>query len=624
MSQTDIKNGADLLVDQLHKNGVSTIFCITGAGNLAIVDAINKSGNFEVVYSHHEQAAVMEAQGYSRVTGEVGVALVTTGGGTVNALTGILSAYLDSVPLLVISGNESSFHCENMSNFRAYGVQGFDSQRVAEPMTKLSQRILRSEEIIDKFNYAWNTAKSNRKGPTLLDFPMDLQRIPSAIGINESKSITIPARRSEPRTGSVEDDISECTRRLLDAERPLIYFGNGIRDPDTQKLARKVVEKYQLPFCLSWSALDLFEDKHPLNMGRIGIYGDRAANIILQKSDFLLCVGTRLAIPQVGYDKADFGRMAEKWVIDIDEIELSKFDGMGWHLLCISAETFLDQLAQKFDLAVPYPSTIDWLKNIGEVWKALPRINQVGVLDVGPQEVHSASVIEYLNSTLNDDAIVVTDVGAGLLTGHYMVEPRGSQRIFTSQGLGEMGFGLPGAIGAFFANRNRQLICLNTDGAIMFNMQELQVVKEHSIPLKLIVFNNNGYSMIKISQENLFNSRFAGSGVESGVSFPNFADLAHTFGMEHCLIDEPSKLDSKLNRLLLSPAAILIEIKMSANQKYFPRLATSKLLDGSLISPPLEDLDPKISIELLEMYLGYQPHVNSYRARGIEFEPNQN
>jgi acetolactate synthase-1/2/3 large subunit len=158
----------------------------------------------------------------------------------------------------------------------------------------------------------------------------------------------------------------------------------------------------------------------------------------------------------------------------------------------------------------------------------------------------------------------------------------------------------------------------------MFNMQELQVVREHSIPLKLIVFNNNGYSMIKISQENLFNSRFAGSGIKSGVSFPDFADLAHTFGMEHCLIDEPSKLDSKLEQQLLSPNAILIEIKMSPSQKYFPRLATSKLPDGTLVSPPLEDLDPKISIELLEKYLGYQPHMSSYRARGVEYEPIQN
>lgn len=620
MSQTDIKNGADLLVDQLHKNGVTTIFCITGAGNLAIVDALNKSGNFEVVYSHHEQAVVMEAQGYSRVTGEVGVALVTTGGGTVNALTGILSAYLDSVPLLVISGNESSFHCENMSKFRAYGVQGFDSQRVAEPMTKLSQRILRSEEIADKFNYAWNTAISNRKGPTLLDFPMDLQRRSLAMGMNQSKSMTASTLELE----DVDADSSKCVKRLLDAKRPLIYFGNGIREPNAQKLAQKLVEKHQLPFCLSWSALDLFEDKHPLNMGRIGIYGDRAANIILQKSDFLLCVGTRLAIPQIGYDKTDFGRLAEKWVIDIDEIELSKFEEVGWNLLCVSAETFLRQLDESLELGDQFPPTVDWLENIRAVWKGLPRINQVGDLEVGPQKIHSAKVIEFLNSTLDDDAIVVTDVGAGLLTGHYMVEPRGTQRIFTSQGLGEMGFGLPGAIGAFFANRNRQLICLNTDGAIMFNMQELQVVREHLIPLKLIVFNNDGYSMIKISQENLFDSRFAGSGVESGVSFPDFADLAHTFGMEHCLIDEPSKLDSKLKHLLSSPVAILIEIKMSPNQKYFPRLATSKLLDGSLISPPLEDLDPKISIELLEMYLGYQPHVNSYRARGIKYGPNEN
>lgn len=620
MSQINIKNGADLLVDQLHKNGVTTIFCITGAGNLAIVDAIIKSGNFEVVYSHHEQAAVMEAQGYSRVTGEVGVALVTTGGGTVNALTGILSAYLDSVPLLVISGNESSFHCENMSNFRAYGVQGFDSQRVAEPMTKLSQRILRSDEIVSKFNYAWNTATSNRKGPTLLDFPMDLQRTPLPIRINVSSSV--PASTLESET--VDADSSKCVKHLLDAKRPLIYFGNGIREPGAQKLAQKLVEKYQLPFCLSWSALDLFEDKHSLNMGRIGIYGDRAANIILQKSDFVLCVGTRLAIPQIGYDKTDFGRLAEKWVIDIDEIELSKFEEVGWNSLCVSAATFLRQLDESLELEPQFPPTVDWLENIREVWNGLPRIDQVGDLEVGPQKVHSAKVIEFLNSTLDDDAIVVTDVGAGLLTGHYMMEPRGSQRIFTSQGLGEMGFGLPGAIGAFFADRTRQLICLNTDGAIMFNLQELQVVREHSIPLKLIVFNNDGYSMIKISQENLFDSRFAGSGVESGVSFPDFADLAHTFGMEHCLIDEPSKLDSKLQRLLSTPVAILIEIKMSPNQKYFPRLATSKLQDGTLISPPLEDLDPKISIELLEMYLGYQPHVNSYRARGINYEPNEN
>ena len=620
MSQINIKNGADLLVDQLHKNGVTTIFCITGAGNLAIVDAIIKSGNFEVVYSHHEQAAVMEAQGYSRVTGEVGVALVTTGGGTVNALTGILSAYLDSVPLLVISGNESSFHCENMSIFRAYGVQGFDSQRVAEPMTKLSQRILRSDEIVGKFNYAWSTATSNRKGPTLLDFPMDLQRTPLPIGINGSSSTLA----STLELGTVDADSSKCVKHLLDAKRPLIYFGNGIREPGAQKLAQKLVEKYQLPFCLSWSALDLFEDKHSLNMGRIGIYGDRAANIILQKSDFVLCVGTRLAIPQIGYDKTDFGRLAEKWVIDIDEIELSKFEEVGWNSLCASAATFLRQLDESLELEPQFPPTVDWLENIRAVWNGLPRIDQVGDLEVGPQKVHSAKVIEFLNSTLDDDAIVVTDVGAGLLTGHYMMEPRGSQRIFTSQGLGEMGFGLPGAIGAFFADRTRQLICLNTDGAIMFNLQELQVVREHSIPLKLIVFNNDGYSMIKISQENLFDSRFAGSGVESGVSFPDFADLARTFGMEHCLIDEPSKLDSKLKRLLSAPVAILIEIKMSPNQKYFPRLATSKLQDGTLVSPPLEDLDPKISIELLEMYLGYQPHVNSYRARGINYEPTKN
>ena len=210
----------------------------------------------------------------------------------------------------------------------------------------------------------------------------------------------------------------------------------------------------------------------------------------------------------------------------------------------------------------------------------------------------------------------MTDVGAALLTGHYAFRISEGQRFFTSQGLGEMGFGLPGALGAYFGDKSRPIICLNTDGALMFNLQELEVAKHHKIPLKLFIFNNLGYAMIKISQTNLFESNFVGSDVNSGISFPNFADIAKTFGFNYRTISSRFQAEEEIPNILASNHSELIDVRMDPNQKYFPRLATSKLPDGSLISPPLEDLDPKISLENLEKYLNSTPMDASKRARG--------
>ena len=623
MPESSTLNGADVIAALLVERGVETIFCITGAGNLALVDAIVRNTRIKFVFSHHEQAAVMEAQGYSRVSGKVGVALVTTGGGTVNSLSGILSAYLDSIPVLILSGNESSFHCENMQDFRAYGVQGFDSKTVAEPITKSASRILSSAEITSKFNQAWVTASTDRMGPVLVDFPMDLQR---KITSSSEQIVISEAGESldKSQASSSTKLMTECSKRLSAANRPLLYFGNGVRGESSLRKARELVERYQIPFCLSWSALDLFEDFHPLNMGRIGIYGDRAANIILQKSDFILCIGTRMAIPQIGYDRDDFGRMADRWIIDIDPVELSKFPKNQWNSICQSSDLFLGHVLKDLSELSLSDSLPSWVANAKDVWQKLPRSEQIGAAVSSAHEVHSFDVINFLNSVMHEDSIVVTDVGAGLLTGHYALAAKGKQRIFTSQGLGEMGFGLPGAIGAHFADPGRQLICLNTDGAIMFNLQELQLVKHHKIPMKLFIFNNDGYTMIKISQQNLFEARVSGSDVNSGISFPLFSDVAKTFGFQYCLIDNSNSFESVLRPALESPEPVLIEIKMSPDQRYLPRLATSKLADGTLVSPPIEDLDPMISIELLRDLLGYQPHANSYKSRGLPYEQRQN
>lgn len=606
---------ADALAVELARNGVDTVFCITGAGNLAIVDALSRHGGFRLVYSHHEQAAVMEAQGYSRITGGLGVALVTTGGGTSNALTGLLSAHLDSIPVLLISGNESSFHCQNMQDFRAYGVQGFDSVSVLHPVCKSSVRVMESTECAATVSRAIDIALTPRTGPVHVDVPMDLQRrqIPS-----QSPLVSVRARPATLLDTATETTLVKLAVQLQQSNRPLLYIGNGVRGSSSTDALLAFIEQNRLPYALSWSAIDLLHADSTLDIGRLGIYGDRAANILLQQADLLVCIGTRLAIPQTGYDQADFGRNAERWVLDVDPVELTKFNGPRWNTLEIEAAAAVRYLLDSAPLKDLSPRQ-DWLQRIAFVKSELPRESQAGEeLCVPDGYVHSQQVIEYLNEALDDDAVVVTDVGAGLLTGHYAFRPRPGQRFFTSQGLGEMGFGLPGAIGASFAAGTRQLVCLNTDGAMMFNLQELEVARCHSIPLKLFIFNNDGYAMIKISQRNLFDGRLAGSTIETGLSFPDFEQVAMTFGFGFTRIHSRDDLLVAATAALSTTRAELIEVIMSPEQRYMPRLATLRLPNGDLVSPPLEDLDPLIPLEQLSLLLGYEPTAASRRARGFD------
>jgi acetolactate synthase-1/2/3 large subunit len=603
----DHLSGSDVLVQVLVEKGVKKIFAITGAGNLAIIDAIAREGSIKLVYAHHEQAAVMEAQGFARVTGEIGVALVTTGGGSSNVTTGILSAHLDSIPILLISGNESSFHCANPYNLRAYGVQGFNSTESLKPITKLAFRIKSVSDVAATIRDSIELALENRMGPVHIDFPMDLQR--KAAG-EQSESIAKEKPQPVINTQSFSDLITD----LKNSKSPLIYFGNGIRNAKYIEFAKRIIHDLRIPYLVSWSAIDIFPESDSLNVGRVGIYGDRHANILLQKSDLLVAIGTRLAIPQLGYDKTDFARKAKKWVIEIDPTECAKFEDLGWKTLNSDAGQVMENLTHELN----HPLDLElWRTDCISMKQAFPRIEQLGPPPANEStQIHSGVVLSYLNSVMKPDALVITDVGAALLNGHYLYEQEGNRRFFTSQGLGEMGFGLPAAIGAHFADPSRQLVCLNTDGAIMFNLQELQVVVEHKIAMKLFIFNNSGYSMIRISQENLFEGRLEGSTVDSGVSFPEFENIAKAFGFKHVKIRNTNDLEL-IDKSLASPHPELIEVIMDPEQKYFPRLATNKLPDGTLVSPPIEDLDPKISIELLEDMLGYKPHENSFKARGL-------
>lgn len=590
MAQT----GAQDFVDVVSKLGIGDVFCITGAGNLAIVDELSLAGK-TIHYFHHEQAAAMAAIGYWRVSGTVPLVLVTTGGGTSNVVTGVLSAHLDSIPMLVVSGNESSYHIHAMEGMRAVGVQGFESVSMLSGMVKDSRRIESPESVRSEVLNSFLIATSDRMGPVHLDFPMDIQRRSSNSGAPRSHD-EISLERKQNADVSIADRIaSELSR----AKRPLIYVGQGLTDAES--LVR-LCELHQIPFAVSWSAMDKFSDSHPLNVGRVGIYGRRNSNFAVQAADLIVCLGTRLSIPQVGYDRTDFGRNALKIVVDIDPTELAKHPETDYVVSLADANQVVAAL-----LAMDAPeSRADngWRKSLSEVRELLPVFEHEAERTSLPAGcIHSLDFIEHLNGVLASDAVVVTDVGAGLLSGHYGLESNGIRTIFTSQGLGEMGFGLPAAIGAAIGAPKRQVVCLNTDGGIMFNLQELETLRNKSLPIKLVVFNNDGYSMIRISQENLFEGRLAGSDAGKDISFPNLKSLAETFGLGYARIDSIDAL-SEVESLLGSDHAVLMEVIMSPSQRYLPRLGTRKAADGSLSSPGLEDLDPPLPEALIARVRG--------------------
>jgi len=403
---------------ELASSGVRRIFCITGAGNLAVVDACRAEG-IDFVFSHHEQAAVMEAIGWAQVTGQVGVALVTTGGGAANSLTGVLSGYLDSVPLLVIAGNESSYQISNMKGMRAFGVQGFDSVAVMKPVTKLAFRIDDSSSADSLIRSALEHCLSNRPGPVFVEFPLNLQREFTQVSPEDNSLLDaeMPPSWTSRRLSLEKAEVEQVARDLAAAERPILYFGNGIRSSGAVISAVQLAEELGIPFVLSWSAIDFCSDDHPLNIGRAGIYGDRAVNIALQMCDFLLAVGTRLSIPQLGYDRQDFARNARRWVVDVDQTELSKFDPHSWGLLQADAGEFLESFSSGRQDEFGSPeSREDWRATIEDLRVSYPRANQIGP-GVAEPFLHSYEVIEQISEILDRSAIIVTDVGAGLLTG---------------------------------------------------------------------------------------------------------------------------------------------------------------------------------------------------------------
>jgi acetolactate synthase-1/2/3 large subunit len=587
---------ADYVAQTLADRGVLHIFMVTGGGAMHLNDAIGREKRIQYICNHHEQASAMVAESYARLSGKIGVVNVTTGPGGINALNGVFGAWTDSIPMLVVSGQVKRETCmafNDVPGLRQLGDQEADIIGMVKGITKYAEIIREPETIRFHLEKALHLAASGRPGPCWIDIPIDVQgaRIDPA-KLEGYTPETPDLLRGEALKRVCEDILRRCEA----AKRPVIMAGAGVRISKSRDRFLKLLDHWAVPVVTAWNAHDVVWNDHAQYAGRPGTIGDRPGNFAVQNSDFLLVLGSRLNVRQVSYNWKSFARAAFKVVVDIDAAELRKptvrpdlavhadlgelIDG----LLSLQPVSKTDERGAWLDQCQTwrkkYPATLP------EYWKRENGVNPY------------CFATALFRSLADDDAVVCGD-GTACVTAFQSAEIKEGQRLYTNSGCASMGYDLPGAIGACIARDGKRVICLAGDGSIMMNLQELQTITTHKLPIKIFVLNNRGYHSIRQTQQNFFPDNVVGCGEESGLGFPSFEKLAAVYGFPYASAKQHSQLAEAITETLGHEGAALCEIFLDLEQQFAPKLASKRLGDGRIISPPLEDLTPFLDREEL-------------------------
>lgn len=597
---------AELVADFLAKQGIRHVFGIIGSANAHLFDAVYQHPDLELVCLHHEQACVMAAHGYYMQSGRMAAVLVTAGAGITNALTGVVGSWADSVPVLILSGQEATKQFKSNNLARMIGIQGVYVESIYETCTKSVVTCQDPEQVLQELAKALRLAKTDRQGPCIVDIPIDLQA--ARLDLEQAERALTASLTPTDRqlSGLASEDLQQLVDALQRSQAPLLWLGNGLRRLAPDEL-QSLVKGLGLPYLTSWTATDLFSPIKGLYAGHAGTYGGRAGNVLLQSCDLLITLGTRLAIPQKGYVDDELARRAEIFVVDCDPVELDKLGSRFANKYLADAPTALIQIYESVQ-AVGGFDVAPWLEHLRRVRQEMPLVEACHRNEAW---VDSYSFIADLGRAAGSDATFVTDMGTALISGFQVLEPSDGQRLFTSQGLGEMGYGLPGAIGAWFADPTRQLICLNCDGGLMMNLQDLHSVISHSIPMKIVIFNNDGYLMIKHTQNAIVAGRRAGTDLASGLSCPQYEPLVKAFGFSYLSLRKEDDHEDVIQDFLSFDGPVVLEVYMAPDQLLVPKLSVSITAEGKLVSPPLEDLSPLMPLDVLEKSLLVPLHPNS-------------
>lgn len=591
---------SDYIADFLAKENITQVFTVVGGGAMYLNDSLGHHPDLRCLYNHHEQACAIGAEAYARVHNEMAAVCVTSGPGAINALNGVAGAYMDSIPMLVLSGQTKSALTVKASGLklRTLGNQEFNIISAIGEMTKYSEMIEDAGQIRCALEKACFLARTGRPGPCWLDIPLDIQG-----AVIETEELHGYESAKDRFAGQAAETIlCQIIRKMEKAQRPVIYAGNGIRLSGGVSVFRKLVEALQIPVVTCWDSIDLIETEHPLYAGRGGTMGDRAGNFAVQNSDLLLSIGARLNIYQVGYQVETWARGAFTIVVDIDGEELKKPTIRVDLPVCADAMAFMEGLlerAEKADFGRK-----EWIRQCARWKRRYPVFPREEPMDAGYVNVYR--FMHELSDSLGEGDITVVANGSASVVGSQTYVIHKGQRFLMNCALSSMGYDLPAAIGACMANGKKRIICIAGDGSIQMNLQELQTIVTNKLPIVIFVINNQGYHQIRLTQKNIFQNKLVGVGPESGdLGFPDFEKLAYAYGIPYFGCKNDECLREALDRALKSEGYFLCEIFTSTVQPFQPKSATRRMEDGSLFSPPLEDMAPFLSREELKenMYI---------------------
>lgn len=578
---------ADYIFKKLADWGIRHVFMVTGGGAMFLNDAAGREKRIKYICNLHEQASAMAAEGNARITGLPGAVCVTTGPGGTNAITGVAGAWLDSLPMIVISGQIKRETCTAFYpelKLRQLGDQELNIIDVVRPITKYAVILRKAEDVGYELEKAWHLAQHGRPGPVWLDVPLDIQS--AEIDENKLHHFEQSEEFTMPEVSEIE--LAEVEKAFLKSKRPAIIAGIGVRHGKGIDTLLGFAEKHNIPLLTSISGIDLVESEHRLFFGRPGIMGERAANFIMQNSDLLLVLGTRMGLRITGYAYDKVARDAFRIMVDVDENELKKptfKPHLGIHS---DAGVFLSKLNKR--LSDHWKADEEWLNYCRRMKNSFPVITS----EHREKSDYVSSYVfpELLSKFCRPDSIVVTGNGTAYTSSFQAFPLKKGMRMFANEACASMGYGLPAAIGAALAGMNREVLCITGDGSLQMNIQELQTVKNYDLPLKLFVYNNEGYLSIKLTQRAFFEGRKVGSDADSGVILPDLEKIADAYQIPYRKLKNNAEAAGELPGILTLDGPVIVEVMTDPWEKLGPKAASKRLKDGRMVSAPLEDMAP--------------------------------
>ncbi|OQA84043.1 MAG: Acetolactate synthase isozyme 1 large subunit [Lentisphaerae bacterium ADurb.Bin242] len=574
---------ADYVMSFLVKQGVRYVFFLPGGGAIHLNDALGRNEKLKHVSFLHEQALGIASEAYGQHLNFPGVGLVTSGPGSTNAITAVAAGYLDSTPMFLLSGQAKRSDLKIGTGVRQMGSQEVDIVSMVSCITKYAVTVMEPEKIRYHLERAWYEATSGRMGPVWLDIPLDVQ---GAIVDEETLESFIP-----PEEKKYALPMAEIISLLQKAERPLLLIGNGAKLSGCADRLSSWAERNHIPMLLTWKTVDLLGYDHPLNFGAPGIMGTRYANFIVQNADLILVVGSRLDPSLTAFHSEDFGRNAKKIMVDIDEAEIRKIKGIDIPVIA-SADVFVREL----DSLQAMPPRTEWLDFCRELKVRYPVIDDEARNRKDGVDLYYFTD-ELFRQLLPTDVIVPESSGAAGEVTYQGILIKKGQKVKNAAALGSMGFGLPYSIGACLANDGRRTVLINGDGAFQMNIQELETMTRLRLPVKMFIWDNNGYASIINTQRNMFNGFLVGSEPGSGLTLPDVCAQARSYGIRTLEVADNASLPAAIAEVLEGNDAVICKVKVTSAHLTRPKVQSQRLPNGQMISKPLEEMWPYLPEE---------------------------